>query len=272
MAIKKKRAIPKARTSAAHTSQKRDRPRVYLVGESPLVEQYARIIAEKEYEVFVQWNEGRPADFALDRVHAQQTSVVPVYTSIAMELTNNDRTIKQKNLAKLDAALPPTVAILSSSVTVTAAEQSQWVRHRHRLVGFCAMPTFADRPLVEVAPTVFSPRETLSAAQHFFKSIGKEIVLVQDRVGMVLPRILCQIINEAAFALQEDVASPQDVDMAMKLGANYPLGPIEWGNRIGIRNVYHILQAMHDDLLEDRYRIAPLLKQLALTGEWWRKN
>ncbi len=261
-----------AHTPAAHDSREPDRPRVYLIGEPPLVEQYAQIIAEKEYEVCVQWNNRRPADIELDRVRVQQTSVIPASTSVALELTNNDRAFKQKNLTKLDATLPATTPILSSSVTITAAEQSQWMRHRHRLVGFCAMPTLADRPLVEVAPTVFSPRETLTVVQHFFASIGKEIVLVQDRVGMVLPRILCQIINEAAFALQEDVATPQDVDIAMKLGTNYPLGPIEWGNKIGIRNVYHILQAMHDDLLEDRYRIAPLLKQLALTGEWWREE
>lgn len=194
----------------------------------------------------------------------------PAAASLALELTNNDNTAKRVNLEKLDNVLPPTVPILSSSVTVTAMEQAGWMKERHRLVGFCALSTFADKPLAEVAPTVFTPKESLEVVKRFFESIGKEIVLVQDRVGMVLPRILCQIVNEAAFALQEGVASPRDLDTAMKLGTKYPYGPVEWANRIGIRNVYCILKAMEDDLKEDRYRIAPLLKQMAQAGPWWQ--
>ena len=125
---------------------------------------------------------------------------------------------------------------------------------------------------MEVAPTVHSPKETLEVVRRFFNSVGKEIELVQDRVGMVLPRVLCQIINEAVFALQEDVASPQDIDTAMKLGLNYPLGPIEWADRIGFRHVYAVLAALENDLKEDRYRVAPLLKQMAQAGEWWKQS
>ncbi|MEX0602820.1 MAG: 3-hydroxyacyl-CoA dehydrogenase family protein, partial [Bacteroidota bacterium] len=129
-----------------------------------------------------------------------------------------------------------------------------------------------DRPLVEVAPTVFSPRETIDVVARFFASLEKDIELVQDRVGLVFPRILCQIINEATFALQDDVATPKDIDTAMKLGANYPFGPIEWADRIGFRQVHAVLAALREDLQEDRYRISPLLNQMAQTGEWWKRG
>jgi 3-hydroxybutyryl-CoA dehydrogenase len=105
---------------------------------------------------------------------------------------------------------------------------------------------------------------------RFFTSLGKEIELVQDRVGMVLPRILCQIINESIFAVTDDVAIPKDIDVAMKLGANYPCGPIEWAEKIGIKQVCAVLVALQNDLNEDRYRVAPLLKQMAIVGEWWK--
>ena len=72
------------------------------------------------------------------------------------------------------------------------------------------------------------------------------------------------LINEAAFALMEQIASPEDIDVAMKLGTNYPFGPIEWGKQIGFKNVIAVIEALHEDLQEDRYRTAPLLKQLAL--------
>lgn len=266
--VKKKKSEKKSEVE--RSSKGSGRAKVCIVGDSPMVEEYAGLCAAKGYDVLVQWNSpGMPAqDFG--QASIRQTAVIPPDVSVGIELTNNDRVVKQKNLQKLDKSLPPNVPILSSSVTVTAMEQAGWINRRHRLVGFCALPTFSEKSLAEVAPTVFSPKETIEVVRLFLGSIGKEIVLVQDRVGMVLPRILCQIMNEAAFALQEDVASPRDIDTAMKLGTNYPYGPVEWANRIGIHHVYSILAAMEHDLKEDRYRVAPLLKQMAQAGPWWK--
>ena len=237
------------------TSQEKDRATVYIVGDAPLVAEYADLCTERGYDVVIQ----------------KQSAVIPPRTHLALELTNVDLESKKKNLLKLDKALPPTAAILSSSVTVSASEQSTWIDQRHRLVGFGALPTFSRQPLVEVAPTVFSPAETVDVVRKFFLSLGKQCEFVQDRVGLVLPRILCQLVNEACFALQEDVAAPQDLDTAMKLGVNHPYGPIEWADRIGFKHVYAVLEALENDLRDDRYRIAPLLKQMAQTGEWWKK-
>lgn len=241
---------------------------LFLMGESPLLEEWADLSLSKGYEVFVHWNKGN----APSKKNYKQSNAVPAGTALALELTNTDIEQKKSNLQRIDKVLPKTAAIISSSVTTTASEQAGWITQRHRLVGFGALPGFSQRPLMEVAPTVHSPKETLEVVRRFFSSVGKEIELVQDRVGMVLPRVLCQIINEAVFALQEDVASPQDIDTAMKLGLNYPLGPIEWADRIGFRHVHAVLAALENDLKEDRYRIAPLLKQMAQTGEWWKQS
>lgn len=252
---------------SAKKNSKSEKTVLFLTGESPLLEEWADLCVSKGYEIFVHWNEASTAP-KKDYKHA---NAVPAATALALELTNTDIEQKKSNLQKIDKALPKTAAIISSSVTATASEQSGWITQRHRLVGFGALPGFSLHPLMEVAPTVYSPKETLDVVQRFFNSVGKEIELVQDRVGMVLPRVLCQIINEAAFALQEDVASPQDIDTAMKLGLNYPLGPIEWADKIGFRHVHAVLAALENDLKEDRYRIAPLLKQMAQTGEWWKQ-
>ncbi len=243
---------------------------IYIIGESPMVEEYAELCTSKGYEVLTRWNE---TDNQTSKLKiAMRSSAIPSKTSLALELTNTDIDQKKKNLQKLDKALSPTSAVLSSSVTVTATEQSTWIKNRHRLVGIGILPTLSQRPLVEIAPTVYSPKETMEVVHRFFQSIGKEIEIVQDRVGMVLPRVLCQLINEAAFALQEDIASPQDIDTAMKLGTNYPFGPIEWADKIGVRQVYAVLSALENDLGEERYRASPLLKQVVQTGEWWRKK
>ena len=136
-------------------------------------------------------------------------------------------------------------------------------------MGLSALPTLLSGQLLEIAPTLSTSRATVSAVKKFLERLGKEIAVVQDRVGMVLPRILCMLINEASFAVMENVAHPHDVDIAMKLGTNYPLGPIEWADRIGIQQVFSVLQSLHQNLGEERYRIAPLLRQMATGKQWW---
>ncbi|MBI2620524.1 MAG: hypothetical protein HYW57_10625, partial [Ignavibacteriales bacterium] len=198
------------------TKSKPTRAKLYITGESPLVEEYAELCAERGYEVFVQWNvTGKKRK---TEKKFRQSNIIPAKTTLALELTNTDLDQKRRNLQKIDKALLPTHAIISTSVTVAASEQATWINRKHRLVGFGALPTFFRTNLVEVAPTVHSPKETVEVVQRFFHSLGKETELVQDRVGLVFPRIVCQVVNEATFALQDDVASPSDIDTAMKLG------------------------------------------------------
>jgi 3-hydroxybutyryl-CoA dehydrogenase len=239
--------------------------RVFIIGESPMVEQYAELCNTHGYAVSISWNERLALKPEFKSEGIRITNIIPVNTSLAIELTNIDPVAKKRNIERLDNALTYTVPILSSSITVTATEQSSWISGKHRLVGIAALPTLIQKPMVEIAPTIYSPKETMEVAYCFFRSIGKEIEIVQDRIGMVLPRILCRIINEAAFAVTEDIASPQDIDTALKLGVSFPLGPLEWAEQIGLKQVYAVLAALHTDLQEERYRITPLLKQMAIT-------
>ena len=238
--------------------------KIVIIGESPLVEEYAELCAARGFAVAAQWNTS-PAGKTLPASGKRSGAVSP-QTIIGIELTDTDREKKRANLEKLDRALRASKLILSSSITITITEQTAWLRHPERLVGICALPMVRSQRLVELAASPSTERSHLSAAQDFFIQLGKQISVVQDRVGMVLPRILCMLINEAYFALQDDTASPEDIDLAMKLGTNYPLGPIEWGEKIGMQHIHTVLQSLHDDLGEDRYRIAPLLKQIATSS------
>jgi 3-hydroxybutyryl-CoA dehydrogenase len=269
--MKKNSKTSKTRTMRAARANVQ-RAHVSIIGDTPLVEEYAELCAAKGYSVTVRWNAPPKERPTFSSKSIQRSNAVSPQTSVVLELTNSDREMKRKTLQQLDRLLPPTTPFLSSSVVVSATEQSTWLNYKHRLIGFGALPSFSQHPIVEVAPTVFTPKESLDVVQRFFQSLGKEIEVIQDRVGMVLPRILCQIINEAAFAVQEDVATPQDIDTAMRLGTNYPRGPIEWGDRIGYSHVYHVLRALQTEMQEDRYRISPLLAMLAQTGKWWKKE
>ncbi|MGD1045199.1 MAG: 3-hydroxyacyl-CoA dehydrogenase family protein [Bacteroidota bacterium] len=238
---------------------------IFITGESPMVEQYAELCIAHGYDVSISWNERLAQNPKFKSDGIKITNIIPANTSLAIELTNIDPLAKKKNIERFDKALAETAPILSSSITVTATEQSSWISGKHRLVGIAALPTLILKPLVEIAPTIYSPKETLEVTKRFFQSIGKEIEIVQDRIGMVLPRMLCRIINEAAFAITEDIATPQDIDTALKLGVNFPFGPFEWAEQIGLKQVYAVLMALHTDLQEERYRVTPLLKQMAIT-------
>ena len=83
---------------------------------------------------------------------------------------------------------------------------------------------------------------------------------MKDQVGMVTPRIICMIINEAYYAVEENVASRSDIDLAMKLGTNYPFGPFEWCDKIGIKNVHRLLKEVFANTNDERYKICSLLE------------
>jgi 3-hydroxybutyryl-CoA dehydrogenase len=229
---------------------------VLIVGDDSLVAEYSEIVSAFNY-----------ATISPNKI--KNLKPIAGTVSIALELSNLDLDRKRKNLEALDKTLPETTAILSSSVNVSALDQSQWIIMKQRLVGIAALPTLIRNSVIEVSPTVYTNESAIDVARRFFSSMKKDIAIVQDRVGMVLPRILCQIINEAMFAVQQDVALPKDIDTAMRLGMNYPSGPIEWGERIGFKQVYAVLDALHTDLGEERYRICPLLKEIAITGKFW---
>ncbi len=128
-----------------------------------------------------------------------------------------------------------------------------------RALGINALPTLLERNVMEYSnPFNLSPEivETIALALGY-----ETITLVNSRVGMVSPRIICMIINEAYYTVQEQTAHKSDIDQAMILGTNYPKGPFEWCNQIGIKEVYEVLESLYQDTHDSRYKICPLLKQ-----------
>jgi hypothetical protein len=99
-------------------------------------------------------------------------------------------------------------------------------------------------------------------AESFFGSLGKQVEWVRDAPGLVLGRIVCQLVNEACFALAEGVGSAPDVDTALRLGFNYPRGPLEWADVIELDHVLATLDALYHELHEERYRAAPLMRRM----------
>lgn len=126
------------------------------------------------------------------------------------------------------------------------------------LFGFNGLPTFLNREIVEVAT---SSKKDFPVLENICQELKTKFLVVDDRVGMVTPRVICMIINEAYYTFQEGTASREDIDLGMKLGTNYPFGPFEWCQQIGLRHVYELLEAVYEDTKDERYKICPLMKK-----------
>jgi 3-hydroxybutyryl-CoA dehydrogenase len=137
-------------------------------------------------------------------------------------------------------------------------------------VGFHTLPPLQDSSLVEMTRGPDTADSAAAAAEHFFATLGKHTEWVGDAPGLVLGRIVCQVVNEAAFALGEGVGSAEDIDTGMVHGLNYPRGILAWADEIGLDHVLSVLDGLGLESGEPRYRAAPLLRRLGWSGRLGR--
>jgi 3-hydroxybutyryl-CoA dehydrogenase len=133
--------------------------------------------------------------------------------------------------------------------------------------GFHLLPPMADTKLVELTRLPDTRNDAADATKRFFTSLGMHHEWVADAPGLVLGRLVCQLVNEALFAIGEGVGSADDVDAGTTLGLNHPRGPVAWGREIGFDHVLATLDGLWRERREERYRAAPLLQRVVATGE-----
>lgn len=150
-------------------------------------------------------------------------------------------------LSQLDASL-----VIINSVIVTLHDIGQ------NYVRINGWNTFLKRVIVEAAADLSLQKKT----DDLFSFFGRRVEWVPDIVGFITPRVLASIVNEAFFALEEKVSTQEEIDTAMKLGTNYPLGPFEWGKKIGLRKIFYLLESLGRK--QSRYQPCGLLTKTAL--------
>jgi 3-hydroxybutyryl-CoA dehydrogenase len=138
--------------------------------------------------------------------------------------------------------------------------------------GFHVLPPLGEAQLVELTRGPETAQSAADAAESFFSTLGKHTVWVGDAPGLVLGRMVCQTINEAAFALGEGIGSAADIDAGMVHGLNYPRGILAWADEIGLDHVLSVLDGLYEELRDERYRAAPALRRLAWSGRLGRQT
>jgi 3-hydroxybutyryl-CoA dehydrogenase len=149
--------------------------------------------------------------------------------------------------------------VFFNTACITLKEISRFSRSR-LIFGFNGLPTFTHREWLEVC---LRQPEDRAALEKICTELNTKFEVVEDRVGLVTARIIGMIINEAYLTAEEGTASREDIDKAMKLGTNYPYGPFEWAQRIGLKEIRHLLDSVHRATRDERYKPCRTLTQEA---------
>ncbi len=197
----------------------------------------------------------------MQTVEMRQFDVVMISSTSARELV-------REIVREVERRMGAEALLLASAMSLSATEIASWCARPERVVCFGFVPPLEGVAAVELARGRQTGELALRRAMSFWSStLRREAVCVKDSAGLVMPRVVAMVINEAAFALMEGIATKAEIDTAMKLGTNYPFGPLEWADQIGVGQVVATLQGVHAEQGEDRYRPAPLLLRMRLANE-----
>ncbi len=189
-----------------------------------------------------------------------------------IEAATENETLKIKILKDLDAIVKPGVVIATNTSSISITRLAAATHRPDRFIGMHFFNPVPMMALVELIRGIATSDETLATAQQLAKALGKTPITVKNSPGFVVNRILCPMINEAIFCLQEGLATAEDIDNGMKLGTNQPIGPLALADMIGLDVMIAVMNVFYDGFNDPKYRPAPLLKEMVAAGYLGRKT
>ncbi len=190
---------------------------------------------------------------------------------MVIEAVVEDPQLKLKVFSQLDSMAPPHCILASNTSSISITRIGGATGRPSNVVGMHFFNPVPVMRLLEVVRGLATSDATMTRAFEVGRQMGKEPIEVKDSPGFISNRILCPMLNEAIFTLQENIGSAEAIDKVMKLGMNHPLGPLALCDLIGLDVVLSVMEVLHRDLGEDKYRPAPLLRRMVDAGHLGRK-
>ena len=191
---------------------------------------------------------------------------------LVIEAATENPELKFRIFNDMDGAARGDVILASNTSSISITKIAGVTKRADKVIGMHFMNPVPLMKLVEVIRGLGTSDETTKTIMELCKALGKEPVEANDSPGFISNRILCPMINEAIFALQENVGTPEAIDQVMKLGMNHPMGPLALADLIGLDVVLFVMEVLQRDLGEDKYRPAYLLRKMVDAGYLGRKT
>ncbi len=209
---------------------------------------------------------------AIDRISPSDDLAAAAAAGLAVEAVPESADLKFETFAALDRIAPPEAILASNTSSISITAIAARTRRPGKVIGMHFMNPVPVMKLVEVIRGLATSDETARATSQFAQALGKRPVEVRDFPGFVSNRVLAPMINEAVFALMEGVATAEAIDEVTTLGMNHPMGPLALADLIGLDTCLAILEVLHREIGDDRYRPCPLLRQYVAAGWLGRKT
>jgi len=191
---------------------------------------------------------------------------------LVIEAVSENLELKKRIWKELDGACKPSAIFASNTSSISITELAAVTRRPGQFAGMHFMNPVPVMKLVEGIRGIQTTDETFAAVRTAAEKMGKTFVVARDMPGFAVNRILMPMINEAVYALYEGIASVEDIDVAMKLGTNQPMGPLTLADFIGLDTCLAIMEVLHEGLGDSKYRPCPLLRQYVTAGWLGKKS
>jgi 3-hydroxybutyryl-CoA dehydrogenase len=208
----------------------------------------------------------------LSRIQTSTELAAHKDAGIVIEAVSENIDLKLKIFKELDAVCKSSALLCSNTSSISITKIAASTRRPDKVAGVHFMNPVPLMQLVELIRGMQTSDETFAQVKSLVETMGKTFVVAKDMPGFAVNRVLCPMINEAIFALFEGVASVEDIDTAMKLGTNQPMGPLQLADFVGLDTLLAILNVLYEGLGDPKYRPCPLLIKYVEAGWYGRKS
>jgi 3-hydroxybutyryl-CoA dehydrogenase len=191
---------------------------------------------------------------------------------IVIEAVVENQKEKVEFFRKIEPIVSQNTIISSNTSSISITSLGASLKDPTRFLGIHFFNPVPLMNLIELVKGVKTSKQTVERAIDFAKSVGKEYVVVNDSPGFVTTRIIAMLVNEGAFEFSEGLASKEDIDKALKLGGNFPMGPLTLGDLIGLDTTVNIMDIMYESFKDPKYRAAPILRKMVEAGKLGKKS